>query len=122
MATMLISMLTGCGGDERSAAQSQPAARAAERLETAAEGEASFRVEAERFADVRVLRYRAPGFEALAPKAKGASLLPHEAALSGREIIYDQKYRYNSPFDACSRKSSALSGRPRRGGSRLPFI
>ncbi len=92
---MLISMLTGCGGDERSAAQAQPAARAAERLEIAAEGEASFRVEAERFADVRVLRYRAPGFEALAPKTKELLYYLYEAALSGREIIYDQKYRYN---------------------------
>jgi len=92
---MLISILTGCGGDERSAAQSRPAARAAEPLEIAAEGEASFRVEAERFADVRVLRYRAPGFEALAPKTKELLYYLYEAALSGREIIYDQKYRYN---------------------------
>ena len=92
---MLISILTGCGGDERPAAQSRPAARAAEPLEIAAEGEASFRVEAERFADVRVLRYRAPGFEALAPKTKELLYYLYEAALSGREIIYDQKYRYN---------------------------
>jgi len=92
---MLISILTGCGGDERPASQSRPAARAAEPLEIAAEGEASFRVEAERFADVRVLRYRAPGFEALAPKTKELLYYLYEAALSGREIIYDQKYRYN---------------------------
>ena len=52
-------------------------------------------MEAERFADVRVLRYRAPGFEALAPKTKELLYYLYEAALSGREIIYDQKYRYN---------------------------
>jgi dipeptidyl-peptidase-3 len=59
-----------------------------------AAGEA-FRVEAERFADVRVLRYRVPGFEALAPAAKRLLYYLYEAALCGREIIYDQKYRYN---------------------------
>ncbi len=95
MATMLISMLTGCGSDERSAARVQPAAQVTERPETAAESAESFRVEAERFADVRVLRYRAPGFEELAPKTKELLYYLYEAALSGREIIYDQKYRYN---------------------------
>ena len=95
MATMLISMMTGCGSDERSASEAQPAAQASERPEVAAEGGESFRVEAERFADVRVLRYRAPGFEELAPKTKELLYYLYEAALSGREIIYDQKYRYN---------------------------
>lgn len=54
-----------------------------------------FQVEAERFADLRVLRYRVPGFEALAPRVKELIYYLYEAALSGREIIYDQKYRYN---------------------------
>ena len=55
----------------------------------------AFRVEAERFADVRVLRYRVPGFEALEPASKRLLYYLYEAALCGREIIYDQKYRYN---------------------------
>jgi len=54
-----------------------------------------FKVEAERFADVRLLRYRAPGFEALDAKHKELLYYLYEAALSGREIIFDQKYRYN---------------------------
>jgi dipeptidyl-peptidase-3 len=54
-----------------------------------------FRVEAERFADVRVLRYRVPKFEALDPKTKELLYYLYEAALCGRDIIYDQKYRYN---------------------------
>jgi dipeptidyl-peptidase-3 len=55
----------------------------------------SFQVEAERFADVRVLRYRAPGFEALDLPTKKLLYYLYEAALAGREIIYDQKYAYN---------------------------
>ena len=54
-----------------------------------------FRVEAERFADVRVLRYRVPKFEALDAKTKELLYYLYEAALCGRDIIYDQKYRYN---------------------------
>src|SRR5687767_12504594 len=54
-----------------------------------------FRVEAERFADVRILRYRVPGFEALPARTKELLYYLYEAALCGREIVFDQKYRYN---------------------------
>jgi dipeptidyl-peptidase-3 len=98
---MLISMVAGCGGGDSasttSSAQTDAGGRPAERLaaqETPAD-DAAFRVEAERFADVQVLRYRAPGFEALEPKTKELLYYLYEAALSGREILYDQKYRYN---------------------------
>ena len=56
---------------------------------------APFRVEVERFADVRILRYRVPGFEALDVRTKELLYYLYEAALCGREIIFDQKYRYN---------------------------
>ncbi|HEX7237682.1 MAG TPA: dihydrofolate reductase [Gammaproteobacteria bacterium] len=52
-------------------------------------------MEVERFADVRVLRYRVPGFEALDLRTKTLLYYLYEAALCGREITYDQKYRYN---------------------------
>src|SRR5882672_5413353 len=61
-------------------------------------GEPGFRFEVERFADVRVLRYRVPEFEALDLPTKELLYYLYEAALSGREIIYDQKYRYNLPI------------------------
>ena len=49
----------------------------------------------ERFADIEVLRYAAPGFELLALQQK--QLLYHlsEAALMGRDILFDQNNRYN---------------------------
>ena len=71
-------------------ARARPAVAARE-----AAAEADFRVEVERFADVRILRYRVPGFEALDARAKTLLYYLYEAALCGREITYDQKYRYN---------------------------
>lgn len=57
-----------------------------------------FKWEAERFADLRVLRYQVPGFEELKLEEKKLIYCLYEAALCGREIIYDQKYRYNLPI------------------------
>ncbi|MBC6698261.1 dipeptidyl-peptidase 3 family protein [Hymenobacter puniceus] len=54
-----------------------------------------FQVVAEQFADLRVLRYQVPGFETLEPQQKELLYYLYEAALSGREIIYDQNYRHN---------------------------
>jgi dipeptidyl-peptidase-3 len=57
-----------------------------------------FNYVADQFADLQVLRYRAPGFETLSLKQK--QLLYHlsEAALMGRDILYDQNNRYNLPI------------------------
>ncbi|RMF64247.1 MAG: dihydrofolate reductase [Calditrichaeota bacterium] len=57
--------------------------------------EAPFKYQTEQFADVRILRYRVPGFEKLAPKQKEMLYYLYQAALSGRDIIYDQNYKYN---------------------------
>ena len=66
-----------------------------ESAEQPAAAGAPFRVEVERFADVRILRYRVPGFEALDARTKELLYYLYEAALCGREMTYDQKYRYN---------------------------
>ena len=50
-----------------------------------------FNVFAESFADLQVLRYQVPGFENLTLKEKLLCYYLYEAALSGRDIIYDQK-------------------------------
>ncbi|WP_167291234.1 dipeptidyl-peptidase 3 family protein [Hymenobacter busanensis] len=55
----------------------------------------AFQVVSEQFADLRVLRYQVPGFETLAPKQKELLYYLYEAALSGRDISYDQNYRHN---------------------------
>ena len=50
---------------------------------------------AEQFADIRVLRYRVPGFEELPLQQKKLAYFLSQAALSGRDIIWDQNYRHN---------------------------
>ena len=49
----------------------------------------------ERFADIEVLRYRMHGFEALSLPQKLLIYHLSEAALAGRDIIFDQNCRYN---------------------------
>lgn len=52
-------------------------------------------VQIDQFADLRVLRYRVPGFEELSLQQKKLAYYLYEAALSGRDIIWDQNYRHN---------------------------
>lgn len=51
----------------------------------------TFEVSAESFADIQVLRYQIPGWSSLSLKEKELCYYLYEAALSGRDIIYDQK-------------------------------
>lgn len=49
----------------------------------------------DRFADIEVLRYRVPGFESLAPNQKLLVYYLTEAALNGRDILWDQNNIHN---------------------------
>lgn len=49
----------------------------------------------EQFADFRILRYQVPDFERLTPQQKELVYYLYEAALSGRDIFWDQNYKYN---------------------------
>ncbi len=81
MSTQLIN--TGCknGGSEQSKTDSSA------KTDT-------FKVEAEAFADLQLLRYQVPGFNELSLQQKKLAYYLYEAALSGRDIIYDQKSKY----------------------------
>jgi dipeptidyl-peptidase-3 len=57
--------------------------------------EAEFQYQAEQFADLRILRYRVPGFNQLPLEQKKLVYYLYEAALSGRDILWDQNYRHN---------------------------
>lgn len=54
-----------------------------------------FKVECDRFADLQVLRYKIDGFEKLSKQQKELAYYLYEAANCGRDMIYDQKYKYN---------------------------
>ena len=57
--------------------------------------EKPFQYFSEQFADLRVLRYQIPEFERLDLNQKILLYYLYEAALSGRDIFYDQNYKYN---------------------------
>ncbi len=54
-----------------------------------------FQFQTEQFNDVRILRYRVKGFDALSLKQKELLYYLEQAAYCGREIFYDQNYKYN---------------------------
>ena len=51
-----------------------------------------------RFADIQLLRYRVPAFEHLTLQQKLYVYHLTEAALQGRDILWDQNCRYNLPI------------------------
>ena len=58
-------------------------------------GEQKFDWIADRFDDIKVLKYRVPGFDTLSLDEKKLVYYLSQAALSGRDILFDQNGRYN---------------------------
>ncbi len=54
-----------------------------------------FSYQVDRFEDISVLKYRLPGFEQLSLQEKELIYYLSEAALCGRDIFWDQNFRYN---------------------------
>ena len=73
-----LSLLTACGGNPKTPAE-------AEKIDYTVE----------QFADLQILRYRVPGFEDLSLKQKELVYYLTEAALQGRDILFDQNGKYN---------------------------
>lgn len=57
--------------------------------------DSGFVYEADRFADIQVLRYQVPGFDGLSLQQKKLAYYLSQAGLAGRDIFWDQKYRHN---------------------------
>lgn len=55
----------------------------------------NFKIQTEQFEDIRILRYRVPGFEKLPLQQKILIFNLSQAALWGRDIIWDQNYKHN---------------------------
>ena len=55
----------------------------------------NFQYQGERFADIQMLRYQLPGFEALSLNQKLYIYYLSEATLWGRDITFDQFGKYN---------------------------
>lgn len=57
--------------------------------------EAGFIWQTEQFADIRILRYQVEGFEQLSLQEKLFVWHLYNAAMAGRDIIWDQNFKYN---------------------------
>lgn len=73
-----LSLLKACGGNPKTTAEAE-----------------KFDYTVEQFADLQILRYRVPGFEDLSLKQKELVYYLTEAALQGRDILFDQNGKYN---------------------------
>ena len=62
-------------------------------VSTAADQQFDYKVD--RFADIEVLRYQVPGFENLSLRQKQLIYHLSEAAIAGRDILWDQNNRHN---------------------------
>ena len=60
-----------------------------------ADAEVDWQWQTEQFADLRILRYKVPGFAELPLPQKQLLYYLYEAAVSGRDVIYDQNYKHN---------------------------
>ena len=70
---------------------------AAATLSAMAKDNSDFNYVVDNFADIEVLRYKVPDFEKLTPRQKALVYYLTEAALAGRDILWDQNGRYNLP-------------------------
>ena len=55
----------------------------------------NFNYSVEHFADLEILRYQVPGFEELTPQQKEMIYYLSQAAIEGRDILYDQNCKHN---------------------------
>ena len=79
-AAVAVSLLTACGSKSNTSESSQTN---------------KFDYTVEQFADLQILRYRVPGFEELTLRQKQLVYYLTEAALQGRDILFDQNGKYN---------------------------
>ena len=57
--------------------------------------DSTFEYKVDRFADIEILRYPVPGFNSLSLKQKELIYYLSQAAMEGRDILWDQHNRYN---------------------------
>jgi len=86
--TLLLSTSCGTPGSKKEGTMAKDST-------AAAPAESDFKYKTEQFADLGILRYQVPGFTALTPKQKELVYYLYEAALCGRDIHWDQNYKYN---------------------------
>ncbi|WP_116364598.1 dipeptidyl-peptidase 3 family protein [Parahaliea mediterranea] len=99
LAPIAAALLVACNDSQSpvTSASAPPPAPAvqAEPAKAAEAPDEDFRYVIDRFADIQVLAYPVPGFEALSARQKELLYYLHQAAYAGRDIMWDQNYRHN---------------------------
>ncbi len=92
--SMLVSgaFLYSCGGGGGTAPEASNEADSAAAMSEEAD---DFEYLAEQFADLKVIRYKIPGWDKLSLQQKTLVYYLYQAGLSGRDMIWDQNYRHN---------------------------
>jgi len=85
--------LVACGQDQAPTGPVEPVV--VEPVVTESAPSSEIQVQVDRFADIQVLSYKVPGFDQLSLREKKLVYYLSQAALSGRDIIYDQNYAHN---------------------------
>lgn len=80
--TALFAFLFACGGNKKD-------------NKVSGETEDTFKYKSEQFADIKILRYQIPEFDSLSLNQKKLIYFLSQAALCGRDIVYDQNFKYN---------------------------
>lgn len=90
--------IAACSGQQATSttAKTQTSDKAASIVQPTEQSQQNeFKWEADKFSDIRVLRYQVPGFDELPLAQKELLFYLYKAALSGRDITWDQNYKYN---------------------------
>lgn len=98
--------LVACGGKETPKTE-----QTEEKVESHVD---DFNYTADKFADLKLIRYQIPGFEDLDASKKELLYYLYEAAIAGRDIMYSQNYRHNlqirKTLEAIIKNEEALNG------------
>jgi dipeptidyl-peptidase-3 len=86
--------LTGCDSSNTQTSAAKEADTAPQTTPVA-EIKDDFVWKTEQFADIKILRYQIPGWDQLSLKQKQFAYYLTEAGYAGRDMIWDQNYRYN---------------------------
>ncbi|MCO5269704.1 MAG: dipeptidyl peptidase 3 [Brumimicrobium sp.] len=87
--TLAAGILFSCSGNKDPQITEQQTENQMEQEET------TFEYKADRFADIQVLRYKIKDWDKLSIQQKELAYYLVQAGLAGRDIIYDQNYKYN---------------------------
>lgn len=87
ISTTLLILFSSCTGDVKKQSDALS--------DTVAVPEDDFVYNTEQFGDIKILRYKVPGFDELTDNQKELVYYLSQAALAGRDIIWDQNYKHN---------------------------